>query len=96
MAWSKTTIRRVWEKAAIEPGNDPKTWRKDDCGAWIRFLDLGYGGSQYGWEIDLINPDGGDGVENLRALQWENYADKAEDGALKCGVTAFGSKNIRK
>ncbi len=41
--------------------------------------------SQYGWEIDHINPDGGDGLSNLRPLQWANNV-ATSDGRLRCVV----------
>ena len=49
--------------------------------------------SEYGWEIDDINPDGGDGLSNLRPLQWEKKLDKV-DGKLNCYVAANGINSL--
>ena len=49
--------------------------------------------SPYGWEIDHINPNGGDGIGNLQPLQWQNNRAKG-DGPLVCAVTAEGVYNV--
>jgi len=67
----------------------------DECGAWIGSEEYGNRQSQYGWEIDHINPDGDDQLSNLQPLQWQNNIDKS-DGRLKCHVTAKGKKNVQK
>ena len=67
-------------------------WRKDDCDAWIGRIEYGNRASQYGWEIDHINPHGDNGLANLRPLQWQNNVDKS-DGRLKCSATAHGKDN---
>ena len=66
MAWSNEIIQSVWEKAKLVEGNDAGWWRKDECGAWIGRREYGNRQSQYGWEIDHINPNGGDDLSNLR------------------------------
>jgi len=98
MAITEDTIQRVWEKGTIVANNDPKAWRKDQCGAWIGREQYANRGSQYGWEIDHITPEsegGGDELSNLRPLQWENNVATAA-GRLTCVVTASGEKNVRK
>ena len=35
MSFSEEKVQQVWEKAATVENNDPKQWRKDQCGAWI-------------------------------------------------------------
>ncbi len=82
MTWSDQMVQRVWEKGKVVSDNDKNLWRKDDCDAWIRRNDYGNRNSQYGWEIDHINPGGGDDLSNLRPLQWQNNVDKS-DGRLK-------------
>ena len=42
----------VWEKAQSVYGEDPREWRRDDEGWWIRFCDYGDRDSMFGWEID--------------------------------------------
>jgi len=87
-------IQKVWEKGKPVLNNNPVEWRKDDCGAWIGRKYHGNRDSQYGWEIDHINPNGGDGINNLRPLQWENNLSKS-DGKLVCVITADRKENRR-
>ena len=55
----------------------------------MKRTDYGNRDSQYGWEIDHINPNAPsysrDSFANLQPLQWENNVDKS-DGRLKCKV----------
>lgn len=95
MSWSEEIIQRVWGKGREAPPNDPAIWRKDACGAWIRRADHGNRDSDWGWEIDHINPDGGDELSNLRPLQWKNNV-ATSAGSLKCVVIASGTKNIER
>lgn len=95
MAFDDATKLAVWNKGTAVNGNEPKTWRKDECGAWMQFSKYGDRNSTYGWEIDHItsqNNNGSDALSNLRPLQWENNAAKGA-GRLKCAVTAAGEKN---
>lgn len=94
MSFTEETVQLVWNKGAIVPGNNPALWRKDQCGAWIYRNSHGNRNSQYGWEIDHINPNGGDSLSNLRPLQWENNAEKSDDN-LTCPITSSGVNNKR-
>lgn len=94
MAWTKDQILAVWRKGKVVKGDDGSRFRLDDCGAWMSLVYYGDRDSRYGWEIDHIDPDGGDGIDNLRPLQWENNCAKS-DGKLKCVVTNHGRQNIR-
>jgi len=96
MSFSEEIIQKVWEKATIVPNYDPNVWRKDHCGAWINRSS--HNGKRenpvdYEWEIDHINPNGGDDVSNLRPLQWKNNLAKGE-GRLTCAVTSDGNHNV--
>jgi len=95
MGWSDETIEAVWRKGHMVGGNDPARWRADDCGAWIGRAEYGDRASQYGWEIDHINPAGSDQLSNLRPLQWQNNVDKS-DGRLRCNVAAVGPRNVKR
>ena len=95
MSFSEDMIQKVWEKGKIVPNYDKDKYRKDQCDAWIQRDKHGDRDSIYGWEIDHIDPDGGDDLSNLRPLQWENNVATGE-GRLKCVVTSDGNKNIRK
>jgi hypothetical protein len=93
MAFSDDTIRKVWEKGTVVPNNDSAVWRKDSCSAWMQRSKYGDRTSTYGWEVDHIDPNGGDGLANLQPLQWENNVKKG-DGKLVCAVKSSGNSNV--
>jgi hypothetical protein len=95
MTVSEDLLQRVWEKGDAANFN-PKIWRKDQCGAWISRIRHGDRNSDYEWEIDHINPNGGDDPSNLRPLQWKNSIDKGKAGRLTCPVTADGNRNVER
>ena len=67
----------AWQKASVTLGYDPNHVRKDAFGWFIRWSDYGDRTSEYGWEIDHIQPTtlgGADVLGNLRALHWRNNA----------------------
>jgi hypothetical protein len=76
------TVNNVWNKGAVVPNQDPAIWRKDSCGAFIKRSDYGDCNSQFGWEIDHIQPvahDGSDYLFNLQPLQWANNRHKSDN-----------------
>lgn len=98
MVFTNDVIQQVWGKAQIVAGNSSNEWRKDQCGAWMGLQFYGNRNSQYGWEIDHIEPidsGGTDELSNLRPLQWENNASK-QQGKLICSITAQGKNNVRR
>jgi hypothetical protein len=95
MSFSENTIQAVWEKGNVVPGNNSDVWRKDQCSAWLHRDSHGNRKSQYGWEINHIDPNGSDNLSNLRPLQWENNAEKS-DGKLACPIIAVGTNNTRR
>ena len=95
MSFSEDIVQKVWEKGRIISENHPNIWRKDECGAWIQRASHGDRNSDFGWEVDHINPNGGDNLSNLRPLQWINNAEKSE-GRLTCPITASGARNVRR
>ena len=95
MSFDEEMIQKVWDKGKIVCNDYANEWRKDDCTAWISRKKYGDRNSLYGWEIDHINPEGGDTLSNLRPLQWKNNVAKAE-GRLKCPVTAEGDHNVER
>lgn len=95
MGWNHDQLSAAWNKAEEVAGNDRNVWRKDACGAWIRWSDHGKT-TMYGWEVDHITPvskGGSDANSNLRALQWENNRAKS-DGRLVTKVTSSGNNNV--
>jgi hypothetical protein len=92
MPFTPLEIQQVWEKGTIVLDYDSSTWRKDVCTAWISRTEYGNSNSVYGWEIDHIDPNGGDHLKNLRPLQWENKAAKGDSGS--CVVVSSSDKNI--
>lgn len=95
--WTQTEIGEIWEKAEyIDESNEAKGFRKDQCGAWIKYDAYGNRKSKYGWEIDHIKPSskgGEDIVSNARPLHWKNNASR-QDGRLECVITSYGTLNI--
>lgn len=87
-------IQAVWNEGAAPIPQEAANWRKDRCGAWIARNQYGNRNSDYGWEIDHINPSGGDSLGNLQPLHWENNVAKS-DGRLVCVVKSVGNKNVK-
>ncbi len=95
MSWDFETKSQVWARGTAVGNNDPNDFRKDRCGAWVKWSKYGDRGSptNFGWEIDHIDPNDGNELANLQPLQWKNNVDKS-DGRLKCNVTSLGLKNV--
>lgn len=67
----------AWCAARKIVGRDPNVMRMDDFGSVILWSEYGKRNSDFGWEIDHRHPTalgGGDGLSNLRALNWRNNA----------------------
>jgi 5-methylcytosine-specific restriction endonuclease McrA len=90
----------LWEKARKVDGYDAKSFRKDDCGAWIAWEKYGLSDNQFGWVVDHIYPKalgGDDSIENLRPLQYKNNVSKSDDfPSYTASIVADGNKNIDK
>jgi hypothetical protein len=88
VAFNEEMVQMVWEKKArVDPQADPATWRKDQCGAWMKRGHYANRESEFGWEIDYITPGGRDDLSNLRAVHWQNYV-AGGIGHVVCKVTA--------
>ncbi len=79
--------RLVWNKGTIIENYDKNVWRRDICGNAIKYSEHGNTNSDYGWEIDHINPSangGSDYLTNLQPLQWENNRQKGDTYPWSC------------
>lgn len=97
--FSDSVIQKVWEKALTVEGFDPKLYRKDVCGAWIKYSDYGKK-TDFGWNIDHVYPTakgGKDDFINLRPMQWENNHSKGNDyPTYQAVITSNGNHNVTK
>lgn len=99
-------LNQVWEKAKAIDGYDPALYRKDCCGAWIKFNEYNNRDSDFGWEIDHIYPESLlkkagasqeeiDDLCNLRPMNWRNNLTKAADYPIYFAqITSKDNKNI--
>jgi 5-methylcytosine-specific restriction endonuclease McrA len=72
----------VWLNAEPVEGRDSRLWRRDPCGALMRWRDYANCKSRYGWEVDHIVPvamGGADNLDNLQALHWKNNRKKGDN-----------------
>jgi hypothetical protein len=84
-SWSDATIKSVWQKGRAIYLRNSDMFREDDCGTLMEFHQYGNRNSTIGWEIDHINPNGGDELSNLQPLNWKNNASKSDKTNWKCG-----------
>jgi hypothetical protein len=87
MELSQQLVQQVWDNARAVLGNDPNTWRKDECGAWMKRNHYQNHDSEFGWKIENVSPGGPDEPSNLRAIHWQNEFDRAS-GHAHCRITA--------
>lgn len=96
--FTEEVINSVWEKATQVANNDPKIWRKDFAGAWIRRDQYGKT-SNYGWEIDHLRPvsqGGTDAIGNLLPMHWENNRSKADNyPSFFSTMSSHGVNNVK-
>ncbi len=82
LSFNQLTIVRVWQKGAVISDYDSAVWRRDRCGAPIKYSDFGNTNSEFGWEIDHTQPvakHGSDDLGNLEPLQWRNNRHKSDN-----------------
>ncbi len=78
-AFDAATIEAVWAKAEISREHPPL--KIDAFGSLIWKEGYGNSSSKLGWEIDHKVPvalGGGDDLDNLQPLQWENNRRKGD------------------
>lgn len=90
--YTEEVIQLVWEKGICVEDNDSNLWRKDECGAWMQRSMHSDRTSQYGWEVDLIDPLRSEDISNLRPLHWKNSVGRGT-GKLICRITSNGIDN---
>ena len=93
MPFTDETIQQVWEKGKVVENHDPDVKRQDGAKAWIHREEYGNRDSRFGWEIDHIDPGGGDDLSNIRPLQWKNNLG-LQEGHVGFKVTSVGDDNI--
>jgi len=77
--YTKQELDAIFAKGQQIPGQNPAQVRKDDYGNVISRTAYGDDRSvQYHWEVDHKNPNGGDGVANLRPLNGRANASKSD------------------
>ena len=98
--WTEEEKRIIWDKGEIVPGYDKNVWRKDQCGAFIKWNCYGDRSSQTncGWEIDHMQPvslGGTDDLGNLLPMHWRNNRKKSDNYPNFFSiVTSSGTQNI--
>lgn len=87
-SWTPEEIKAVWEKGFTSNSTFPLDRIKfDKCLSPMKFSEHGNRQSEYGWEIDHINPvsnHGGDDLSNLQPLNWKNNAEKGDSTNWSC------------
>jgi len=76
LSFTENIIQKVWDKGKVIPEHDENIYRKDDYNSLMLRHAYRNRTSGYGWEIDMIDPNGGDSIKNLRPLQWKNLVNK--------------------
>jgi hypothetical protein len=87
MGCDSKTLDQVWEKGRAIGNQDQTVWRKDECGAWIRYDQYGSEVSDFGWKIASVSTGGSSGPADLRPFHWQNDFNRSTSVAV-CRVKA--------
>ena len=77
MELSESIMQQVWDKGRAASEQDRDTWRRDQCGAWMRREHYGRTDSEFGWKIANISAGGPDSLANLQPFNCANAYDRA-------------------
>lgn len=77
MPFNEHMVRQVWEKGRASAEQERDTWRRDQCGAWIRREHYGRADSEFGWRIENVSAGGPDTLDNLQPINCANAYDRA-------------------
>lgn len=83
------TKLKVWAKGKPIKDFDEKVWRHDACGKVMKYSEHGNMDSDYGWEIDHINPTAKGGAntwDNLQPLNWNVNRSKGDTYPWNCSM----------
>lgn len=86
-AWTEQTKKLIWDKGTTIEGYFANIYRKDKCGHILHWMDYGNRQSDFGWEIDHINPvakGGDDNFNNLQPLYWKYNLEKGDSITWHC------------
>ena len=90
-------LNKIWERARVIPNFDPRVYRKDIYGAWIKRDEYGMRemSLSLGWIIITLHAsEQGSESEELIPVQWQNATAHLE--GFKLGViTASGIINTK-
>jgi hypothetical protein len=87
MTISEATVQAVWEKGRGDSNRNADTWRKDECGAWMRREHYGHVTSEFGWKIEVTVTGGKADIGDLRPFHRDNGFD-LNTGERRCRITA--------
>lgn len=87
MGYSRQIVDQVWEKGRAIDNQDRTVWRKDECGAWIRYDHYGSEDSDFGWKVVRVSIGGASEPVDLRPFHYENDYNRTT-GQRVCKVKA--------
>lgn len=87
MKLTKDIVHKVWKKGRATADQDPTVWRKDECGAWIKYEHYGSEKSEFAWKILNVSAGSSSRPESLRPFHRENDFNR-NTGLAVCRIKA--------
>jgi hypothetical protein len=78
MAYTREELIYVFSKGIVDPRYDSTVFRKDRFGRWMELGRYGERDHDFGWEVDHLDPNGGDRWANLVPLNWRSNCEKSD------------------